>query len=219
MAPGICTQADASLGWGQLWCSEPGTKAPASPAAMTSFSCSPAHAELARLIQAASCRQLAGIFASFNSQSSQEPSEGLSVFTEMRGGHGGQSHWELKGPSKSGYDESRDFSGRQTSGTTRLGSSHPACKQHARNLREAPVQAGVTGHEQLCFGTERFVLSATPLAQRCLCCSPGCVCISQHRVVVHRWMLRRGFLLDANRHAGSAAAGWCCPSLPDNAGS
>lgn len=88
---GICTLADASLGQGQLQFLELGAKAPSSLMAVTLFACAPACAEPARLIEGAPHRRLAGIFASFNSQSSQEPGEGLSAFTETKGRPKGQS--------------------------------------------------------------------------------------------------------------------------------
>lgn len=68
-----------------------GAKAPVSSLAVTSFACALACAEPVRLIRGARCGQLAGIFASFNSQSSQEPGEGLSAFAEIKGRHEGQS--------------------------------------------------------------------------------------------------------------------------------
>lgn len=75
-------------------CLELGARAPASPVAVTSFACTLACTELVRLIRGAPHGQLAGISASFNSQSSREPGEGLSAFTEMKGRHGEQS-WTL----------------------------------------------------------------------------------------------------------------------------
>lgn len=124
-----------------------GVKAPASPVAVTLFSCAPACTEPARLIQGGPHRQLAGIFAVFNSQSSQEPAEGLSVFPEMKGRHEGQS-WEWFVPKrhlkwkklKQNNSQSGHFSSQQVSAAARAGSPHPACKQPAEASGQVPTQ-------------------------------------------------------------------------------
>lgn len=178
-ALGICILDYASLG-------QPGAKAPASSVAMTWFAC----AEPARLIHRASRGQLAGIFASFNSQSSQEPGEGLSTFTEMKGRREGQIQ-ALKRPNESSLFpniplswrcqdrnniQSGHFSGQQSSGTA--SSSHPACKQHGEALWRVPAHCKqmwqAVSSCDLGWGGLSSPLSAAPWAQRCPRCGPVC---------------------------------------------
>lgn len=101
--PGICTLAGAP-GTGAAVVLGAEGHGSCLPCGCDLVSCAPARAEPVRLIQGAPRGQLAGIFASFNSQSSQEPGEGLSEFIEMKDRHEGQS--QAPGAEKTWFESS-----------------------------------------------------------------------------------------------------------------